>query len=49
VAKAGLVVVRVEFDADGNMTGVVTGKPTLAAVGDNDDDAPPAIDRSDWH
>ena len=35
---ANLTIVRIEFDRDGNISGGVTAK-TLAAIGDNDDDA----------
>ena len=45
-AKAGLVIVRVEFDPDGRISGVVTGKPADANT--ELDEATPE-DRSRWN
>ena len=45
-AKEGLVIVRVEYDQDGKIVGVVTGKSGSASI--DMDDAPP-IDRSEWN
>ena len=47
-AKAGVEVAAYQMNTDGSIR-IIAGKPTLAAIGDNDDDAPPAIDRSEWH
>ena len=44
-AKAGLVIVRVEFDPDGRISGVVTGKPG----GDTTEDDATPEQRSRWH
>jgi hypothetical protein len=44
-AKAGLTVVRVDFDRDGRVAGIVTGKQPGDAI---EDDATPE-QRSRWH
>ena len=44
--RAGLTIVRVEFDASGRIVGVITGKPGAVSV-DLDDTTIP--DRSEWN
>jgi hypothetical protein len=43
----GLVIVRVDFDPDGRISGVVTGKP--GAASDTIEDNTTPKDRSQWH
>jgi hypothetical protein len=41
---------KLDYDMgrDGSVVAAIVGKPTLAPIGDNDDEVPPQIDRSEW-
>ncbi len=47
-AKAGIPVARYDMGPDGGVVAIIVGKPTLIPIGDNDDEVPTPIDRSEW-